>query len=336
MATELKTIAFQDIIFPEQSLRERAVTDADVIQLADDIAKRGMTNIMTLDDMGDGTYALADGHGRYAALELLGSQGRWIPGMQAGMLNVQTQPFESVISNLCAQIASNGNKKDTSKKEYINKLVYLQKEGNYSLTELADMSGLSLEYVKSLIKTVRLPEDVRDLIGEGEISLSNGVALSKIYNKVDEEDVEALVLKASNETVSEFLDTIAKTEKAISDARKEEAAARRESGEEAPKAEFAPKKDFVGRARIEEMLEEAISEFDSKPTAENEGALNVLKKIFNVDDAGIAEQQAKWDAKQIEKEEKAAARKLAADQKKAQELQDAIDAQTNGVADAQA
>lgn len=307
----VKSIALNKIIFSEVALRE--TKDEAVQAMKEDILKRGLLNLMTVSDNGDGTYTIIDGGHRTKALQELAEEGKWTPEQE-----FQIKEKMSDVAILKDQLSGNFNRTGTTNKEAIRAMHRIATETDLTMQEIADEAGLTLAYVQKLFKTLRLPDSVQDAVAENKITVTNFIALSDLAGKVDEDElIEEWVVKAGEETAKDFALSVQEEIDRI----KEEA-----KGGERKAPEFVVKKKLISKDELEALLVKAEADFIANSNPTNEAIMNLMKTIWSIDEASVAEQKAAWDKKESDKEAKKAARKAERETAKREEMIKSLEA----------
>jgi ParB/RepB/Spo0J family partition protein len=307
-----QTIKISQIVFAEVALRTHTVEDDHIIELANEIEERGLLNLPTLTENGEGGYIITDGARRCTALKLLLDEKR-IPDT----MNAQIKPKQSAIDTLADQFAGNANIKPSTNKEYINGLYKLSTEGNYSLEQLAKKVGKTVSYIQRLFKTLKLPVEVMEAAEKSKVSIANLISLSELVGRITDDELLDWVKTASDQNATDFSVTVSDEKDTIIAAAREE--------RKGKSVEFAPKEKFIGKDDLVLMLADAEAAYASDASAINEAIVNIMRKIFSLDEKSIAAQKAEYDLKQKEKADKAEARKEERESKKAEDAESAIE-----------
>lgn len=310
-----KQIKISQIIFSEVALRSHSKEDDHIIELKNDIVARGLLNLPTVVDNGDGTFTVTDGARRCTALGLALDLGEIKDEVM-----VQVKPSQSNIETLADQFAGNASIKASTNKEYIASLYTLATEGNYSLEELAKKVGKTVSYINRLFKTLKLGDKVMEEAEKQGVSISNLISLADLVGRITEEELIEWLPEAAKQNASDFSVTIQDEKDSILQAARE--------ARKGKTLEFEPKEKFIGKESLRLLWAKKESEYADDATPENEAVVNVLRSIFSMDENSIAEQKATWDAKQKEREDKKAERKAKREAEKAAEAEAEIEKAT--------
>ena len=284
-------ISLASVVTLEGALRVHKMEDATIVNLANDIEKRGLLNMFSVSENGDGTFTLQDGASRFTAIKLLSSQGKWLDesGNPTDQISVQVREQMDEDQILANMIAGNFTVSKTTNPEYIRALYKLTVHDDptkrQTLEQVAATTGLTVEYINRLFKTLKLPENVQALLNDGSMSIANAVRLSDIVKFVDEEELAEWVEKAVTLTNGELSPAI---ESRIKEVRQ---------GVKKSEAGFTAVPKLLDKATLSARFELAQAKFNTDPSAENEARLNVFKEIFQMDEASIAKAKADYEKK---------------------------------------
>lgn len=165
--------------------------------------------------------------------------------------------------------------------------------------ELSQRLGVSPKFVKDRLNLNRITDPhIRELIDNGDIRLMSAYALSKL----PEEEQAAMLDAALTESPAKFAQMVVDRTKQI----REE---RRKGGVVRQPAEFTPTAHLRRVADLKEAIESAeiLRNLEAQLP---EGAPQIeaiklgVKYALHLDPEAVAEQKAKWDAKEAEKAEK--------------------------------
>jgi transcriptional regulator with XRE-family HTH domain len=295
----MKKININDITFGSSCLR-RHNSDADyVTEKMVSLEKDGLLNPFTVAVV-DGGYAITDGSIRLTALKRYYKENGRLPEKVSDdgetiMLPVIEGADEEKILQL--QITGNASVKRTTNKEFINAIYQLAMSGNLSLEEIAKNTGMSVAWVNSLLKTLRLGDDVIKAAEEKKVSLSNLISLSKLANVIDEEEMEEWVNKAANTNTSDFAPAI-----------EERVIEIRASGGKKEK-EFVLKERLMKKDDIILFFANVKRECSENPTDENQIRLQIMKELFQCDSKSEAQLRQQYEEKKQAAKDAVAARR---------------------------
>ena len=277
-----------DQIVPNKiALRAVDTSGESYIELRDSIKEVGLLESVsvrerTLED-GSVIFELINGLHRYTACKEL--------GLTEIMASIHDMANGAVME---AQIIANANKIETKPMEYTRQLYrILQMNPLMTERELSQKLGKSPAWINGRLKLTRIKDDnIKTLINEGKISLSNATALSGL----PEEEQPNFVEDAMVESPDIFIPRAAARVKEINEAARK--------GQKAAE-EFTPVPHLQKMASIKDEMvsgeigtELIISAGIKKPV---DAFKLALKWVLNLDDKSVASQKAKWDAKQEQK-----------------------------------
>lgn len=314
---EIKKIKISQIDFMASSLRLHDKEEDHIVELANDIRDRGLLNMPTVVDKGNGKFVPTDGARRWTALMLLADRNECpLYEEVVGEINMQVKPDQSDLETLADQIAGNATVKSTANKEYIDGLYKLASQGNFSMDQLAKKAGKSANWIAKLFKTKKIPDAVWEKCEAGKVPMANMITMADIIGKVEGEELEAIVKAAITQPAEEFAITVDDELSVLRELRKES----RGGGS----AEFSAKEKFIGKDGARLMLAQAENDFIEDSSEVNEAILNVLKKLFSLDEASIAAQKEAFDKKIEDKKAQAEARKKEREDAKLEEEADKL------------
>jgi len=307
--TKIQKIALEKVIFLPEALRGQ--DEEKVAHYKEDILRRGLLNLMTVSDNGDGTFTVTDGGHRTKALQELASEGKWEKEwtyqIKSGMTDMDI---------LADQLSGNHNRSNNTNKETINAIHRIATQSNMTFKQIAEKAGMTEAYLKKLMKTTRLPESVQDAVSENKVSIANFISLSNLAGRVPEDELlDEWVTLAGEQTAKDFSIAIQNH----LDKLREEA-----KGGEKKAVDFEVKKKLISREALEELLVKAETDFNANSNKVTEAKLILMQTIWSIDEKSIADQRAAWDAKQAEKAAKAEERKRLREEEKKKELLDTV------------
>lgn len=307
----IKKINLNNINFSEIALRTHKEDAEHIIDLAEDISKRGLLNLPTIVPAEEkGKYIVTDGARRVTALKLLLAQGK-IDVLQT----FQIKDVQDELDTLADMVAGNANIRKTANKEYIEALYRLATEGDVSLDNLSKKVGMSIEYIMKLFKTLKLPEEILKQAEKGQVSISNLITLSDLAGKINEEDLTEWVTRAQSEVAKDFAVSVAEELDAIRKTAK--------AGREEPKFELKPKLKTKDELTI--LLIQCETAFTKNASSATEARFQLMKEIWQIDEVEAKKQKDVWDKNQAEKEVKKKERKEAREKAKLGDMKESLE-----------
>lgn len=322
---ESKTIYLSDIYIPqgveEGQLRKRSIEEKEVREMAFSLQTKGLQDYLSVSlgntELGhDKPYEIKNGSGRYHAFLLmsliaegehesvdLGSgmiiDGTYNGEKYDGTLNVFIDnKILTIPERLAVQMTANYNIKKTASKEGIDAMQeILYNNPGMEKEELAKMMGISVEHIKRLFKTVRLPDFAREALQENKITLNNAILLSKVVNKVDDDLFQDAFDKGTKLVEKDFaveitllLDVLT-TKKIVKN------------------KEFTAKEKYRSKTEALDKLHISLEEY--KQTEESGDDLTVIgikleitKWFLGLDEASVTEQRQNYEQKKVKQESK--------------------------------
>lgn len=286
----LKKVQVADIRDNPVALRTVNQQSEAFLGLCDSIRQRGFMGAITARERTDGDgnkfYEVVDGLHRFTAARAVGLQ----------EINVDIVSL-SEAQVLEAQIMANIHKIETTPMQYTEQLKrILSMNPLMTETELATKLGKSPAWIKERLGLLRIEnEQIRSLINDGKINLSNAYALAKL----PPDEMPTFVDRAMTEPPDTFLPVVNARVKEVREARRK--------GQSAAPAGFQPvefmrKLKEVRDARTTNDI--ANSLLSSLGITDPVAAFNLaLSWILHVDPESVKEQKAKYDAREAEKSE---------------------------------
>lgn len=304
-------INLSDIRENPVALRQVNKKTEEYLGLVDSIRQRGFMGAITVrrrtttDESGVSVtyYEIIDGLHRVTAAK------------DAGLVEIEaTITSMSDMETLEAQIMANIHRIETKPIEYTEQLKRIL-SCQPLLTEagLAAKLGKSPQWIAERLSLGKIDnQEIKKLINEGKITLSNAYALAKL----PAEDMPSFVDRAITETPEVFIPSVHARIKQIKDERRK--------GNTAPPAEFKPVMFLQKISDIKNEIEKG-----ERAAVLTKGVTNVveaftlgLKWALHFDPQSIEAQKDKDDARRKAKEDANKKRKAEAEIKKAQKAQE--------------
>jgi len=197
---EVVYIDIDKIYVPE--VRVTSVIDEDLFQeLYESIKIHGIREPLQIAEV-DGKYVLIDGLHRLVVARKL--------GMKKVPCLVEKMTMDRVLMYNIIHARQRGKSNPAQEAEVIRKLV---EEYGYTLSEAAKQMGMSITWAKKLYDIAQLPEEIKDYIKHGQLTVQNAWLLTRIkdrekqiqlaqfavYYKYTGEQMKAAVLQAERE-----------------------------------------------------------------------------------------------------------------------------------------
>ena len=334
-------VAANLISSPDAMLRTHKDDDAHVITLAEDLAKNGQLSAVRVVKDGD-MYIHEDGACRLTATRVNAENGIATKGMEIGevIADVSDYPSEDAMwaDLLARQIRANAHVKATGPRQYADSINRMHTDFGMSVPEISEAIGLSTEMIYRWLRALRLPENVMEMLKNGEITLVNAAAMAKVYGQLDE-DLQEKVLANKALSIGDFKGILTEVTDEMAD-RKTEATTEVVTDDEGkpvldedgkPKRRkikkekvFEAKKTLLGKTELLNLLDVAVELFETEPNEYNRGRLEALQEIFNVHPAGIEAQQADYQAKLAAADARKKQKAIEAAQKAKEEADNAL------------
>lgn len=290
---EFRAIHVDNISRIPNSLRVAQLDDPKTKKLKGEITAFGLTNIPTVverkDEDGDSYYVIEDGDRRITAIRSLVKEGKYQEsGEAAGFVTVRIDPRPLTDREIrIIQLKMNESIEATSNKQYIDLIWSVLFEDNKDIDSVCDEFHVTKEWLQKMLKTVRLPEAVRDMIDNKSMSVGNAIELAKVWHKLEASEQAEWIGKAQTLPIKEFAVVVA-----------EEVSARKNSAVGAPVV-FEVKAQLLTKDKIEALKFEVETEYKKDPT---DIALKAQKELmdllFQLDAESIEEKRKAFDERE--------------------------------------
>lgn len=322
LSTNIIQVLISKIYIPtkeEGNLRYLPKDDPQIIELAENIAGRGLQNIFSVKPANEEQkkagflYEIKDGSRRCQALKVAVEK-----KLISDSISVNLQAAEDDITTLMDRMVSNLTVEKTKTKDYIDGLLRIKEEKGWSNKEIADKMNLSKKHINDLLKTIRLPEDTREALANDKLTLGNALILVSVVGKCDDETYKQFEEKAKTLSLRDFTTEVTE----FTTNYKETLKAQKKENQ----GKFVCRPMMLKKGDIEDLLKKAENDHAAKPTANTAEHLRTLQMIFQVDEVSTARRKAAWEKQQKEIED---ARKQRLEAKKTKTLEDQIEALKN-------
>lgn len=294
------TIDVTKIIPNEVALRAVDTSSAKFLELTDSIKANGVMNSISVYKNDDGTYTLIDGLHRFTASKM------------AGLPTIPCLVYEKMTESevLSRQLEANFHRVETRPAEYAKQLQrMLNIDVKLTMGDLAKKLNVSPEWLNARLRLANnLTEDVQKMVDSGVISISHGIAISKLPDEEQETWADAARTKPIDQFLSDVNAHLAEMRK------------KAKTGEP---VEFSPTahlrkftvitSEQVSGAAREELLT-TIPTPSSASDALVAGWNAALAWVTSTDAKSVAEQKQAWELRkqqQAERKEKAKAEREA-------------------------
>jgi ParB/RepB/Spo0J family partition protein len=296
---ELKVIALDEIMEPEEALRGVDRKSEAYQGLVESIRQDGVMNPITVRDLGDGVYGLVDGTQRFNA-----SRDAGLEGIPCHVIDIEEGKL------LESQIIANVHKVETKPVEYSKAILkIIESNPLLSREELASTLAKTPSWLSERLGLLKLTEDVAKLVDSNEIKLSNAYALAKL----PPEEQADFVDRALTMSPQQFTPTVNARVKEIRDAKRK--------GKDAGPAEFQPVAILRGRADIINELENPslVANLIADCGDKVEAFQMALKWCLNLDPVSAENQKVKDEERKAERKRQQEKSKLERTRKRAEE-----------------
>ncbi len=167
---ELRIVSIDDIeIWNEANVRHTEIT-AGIDELAESIRQMGLQQPLVVQETKEGKYKLIEGQRRLLALQSLGKK-------QVPVL-VLKKPYDRAHA-MVASLVENLHRKAVAARDLSDACDYLSKHFG-SDKEAAKILGISLPTFKKYLGYKAVPEELKKLVAEHVISVSDALRLSQV------------------------------------------------------------------------------------------------------------------------------------------------------------
>jgi ParB family chromosome partitioning protein len=258
--------------------------------LVESIRLRGFLSTITVrpmvDEDGNNYYEILDGLQRFHACKLAG-----LKTIRCIVVN----DFDNSDKTLW-QIMANAHSVPTKPVEYTKALKRLiDMHPTMTKSELSAKLGKSPAFIESRLNLLKLNEKVQKLVDEGEISLSNAQALSKL----PDDEQELFIEQALNSPTAEFASAVNARCKEIADAKR--------AGKRAENKDFTHVAKLRTLVAIQKEVEsgggDILSQLGDENTTVQGAVLLALNWAICSDPASIAAQREAYEKMLAEREQ---------------------------------
>lgn len=301
-AVTTRVIEIDSIIQIATPLRSHKMTDSDVLDTADSIFNKGLLQPPTVSfrDMPDGSVAcmLVDGLKRLTSCKVLKSQNKW--GQSITVIELARNMTDEQI--LADQMTANANQKVTLPREFVLSISRLLGDNGYDIPALVKQTGISKDKLNNILKASALPEEARNALHDGRVSLKNAVTLAEYINSVPVNE------RAHYVEMAETLNSTELRQKLETDKQSRIASKKASLNGESVNV-FVPIPRFAGKDKVTQSYEEIKREVESTqaPSKSLLARYEVLKTLMGMDDDTLAIRKAEWEADMLAKKQKAEA-----------------------------
>lgn len=298
--SKMKHLPLNQIKAPADPLRQVNKKKAEYLEFVDSIRSKGILNpilVRELKDNSETPYSVIEGLHRYTG------------AIDAGLTEIPCQIVSMNDAEIWeAQIIGNLHKIETRPADYAKTLEKIFR-ANPTLTkkQLSAKLNKSTTWLDNQLKLNVLPENVKKLVNEGNINVSNAYALANL-SSVAENEVENFLSAAQTTPPNEFTVRV--------DTRVRQIKAERRQGRDPKKNnEFEPIAHPQNRAAFEAELRDhknadvLIPEMGASTPLE--GWIAAIKWSLKLDPRSVAAAKATFDAEKAATEAAKAERKAA-------------------------
>lgn len=169
-----------ELIDTDGQMVRAGLDDDHVIELSVSIGKHGLLEPIVVSDKGNGRYQLIAGFHRLLACRRL----NW----KAIPAHIRKMDSEDVIKGLA--LIENIIRKDMSLKEECDAVILLTEQEGLSVSQVCQMLGRSREWVNRRLMAPQLPDNIREALFAGMISVS----AAEVIATVEEEYARNIIL----------------------------------------------------------------------------------------------------------------------------------------------
>lgn len=172
-------------IVPGEQQPRRVFNDKTLKELAQSIKEKGILQPIIVRRIGDGTFRIVAGERRWRAATMAGLK-------KVPVIIKETAPSDS----LEIALIENLQREDLNPIETAEAFQRLMKEFNLTQEELSLKVGKERATVANYLRLLRLPEEIKELIDKGSLSMGHARAILSVDAKSDQiELARAIVTK---------------------------------------------------------------------------------------------------------------------------------------------
>ena len=242
-----------DTIQPNRFQPRKTFSEQELEQLSDSIDQHGLLQPITVRKIDDG-----EGDIEY---EIIAGERRWRAHKFLHKTRIKAIIKEDVSDerSMEAALIENLQREDLNPMEEAESIVALQRMQKLTQEQLAQRLGKSRAYISQVVRLVRLPDDVQQLIREGQLDSWHGT----------------VIVAAPKEMQSELAEKAVKGKWNIDTLRKRVASIKEEDSESESEKTSKPKKQLAlsgnliliecpGKGAVKELMEELAKDEDLK------------------------------------------------------------------------
>ena len=144
----------------------RTFAEADLAELSESIKERGIIQPIVVREAGDGTY------------EIIAGERRWRAAQRAGLHDVPIAVVDATdVQSLEFAIIENVQRADLNPIEEAAGYVALMEQCNHTQDQVAQIVGKSRPYVANMVRLLKLPDPVKNLVRQGKLSAGHARVL---------------------------------------------------------------------------------------------------------------------------------------------------------------
>jgi ParB family chromosome partitioning protein len=144
----------------------RTFAEADLAELSESIKERGIIQPIVVREAGDGTY------------EIIAGERRWRAAQRAGLHDVPIAIVDATdVQSLEFAIIENVQRADLNPIEEAAGYVALMEQCNHTQDQVAQIVGKSRPYVANMVRLLKLPDPVKNLVRQGKLSAGHARVL---------------------------------------------------------------------------------------------------------------------------------------------------------------
>jgi|WetSurSiteA1Bulk_404760.scaffolds.fasta_scaffold04881_2 ParB family transcriptional regulator, chromosome partitioning protein len=242
-----------DTIQPNRFQPRKTFSEQELEQLSDSIDQHGLLQPITVRKIDDG-----EGDIEY---EIIAGERRWRAHKFLHKTRIKAIIKEDVSDerSMEAALIENLQREDLNPMEEAESIVALQRMQKLTQEQLAQRLGKSRAYISQVVRLVRLPDDVQQLIREGQLDSWHGTVIVAAPKEMQSELAEKAVKGKWN------IDTLRKRVASI----KEEDSEGESEKTSKPKKQLALSGNLIliecpGKGAVKELMEELSKDEDLK------------------------------------------------------------------------
>ena len=310
---EGRRVSIDAIVFPADSEALRVAPkegDKDYdkfIAFKEGIRTTGLLNSPSVTENEDGTFTIIDGMRRMTAIKQLYAEGTPNESFADGQLwvNIRDEKEEDALE---LAVMGNTTAVQTPNSNYAKALWKVINARGYTIEQVASRVGQTPEWILKILKLNALPAEAKEALDNKELSVTNAMTLNDLG---DDNEILGMLEEAKQLTTKDLSVKVGE--------RKKELKKIKAGGSDTK--EFSPSAKLLSKDELTLELKRAETECEADPSDYNRGALDMILRVWQLDEQSVQRARDEWEAKKKKREEDKEKRKK---EREAKKTEDAI------------